>query len=95
MRARRRTILIFFDPGGDKPVERLTVSRYGLGGLFAPAWEPEKQPDQWRRLGEIISERNPKTIAINSSPLTAFADGLTLSQYQGLMGALSPSCRRG
>lgn len=88
MHARRRTILIFFDPGEGKPVERLTVSRYGLGGLFAPAWEPEKQPDQWKRLGEIISERNPKTIAINSSPLTAFADGLTLSQYQGLMGAL-------
>jgi hypothetical protein len=41
MHARRRTILLFFDPGGGKPVERLTVSRYGLGGLFAPAWEPE------------------------------------------------------
>jgi hypothetical protein len=90
MHARRRTILIFFDPGEGKPVERLTVSRYGLGGLFAPTWEPEKQPDQWKRLGEIISERNPRTIAINSSPLTAFADGLTLSQYQGLMNALSP-----
>jgi hypothetical protein len=90
MHARRRTILIFFDPGDGKAVERLTVSRYGLGGLFAPAWEPEKQPDQWKRLGEIISQRNPKTIAINSSPLTAFADGLTLSQYQGMIGALSP-----
>ncbi len=38
-----------------KPVERLTVSRYGLAGLFAPAWEPEKQPDQWARLGEIVT----------------------------------------
>jgi hypothetical protein len=93
MHARRRTILIFFDPGGGKPVERLTVSRYGLGGLFAPAWEPEKQPDQWKRLGELIAERNPKTIAINSSALTAFADGLTLSQYQGLMAALPEPLR--
>ena len=40
MRARRRTILVFFDPGGGRPVERLTVSRYGLGGLFAPSWDP-------------------------------------------------------
>lgn len=40
MHARRRTILIFHDPGGGKPVERLTVSRYGLGGLFASAWDP-------------------------------------------------------
>ena len=36
MHARRRTILIFHDPGEGKPIERLTVSRYGLGGLFAP-----------------------------------------------------------
>ena len=44
--ARRRTILVFYDPGEGKPIERLTVSRYGLGGLFTPAWNPEKQPDQ-------------------------------------------------
>ena len=93
MHARRRTILIFFDPGGGKPVERLTVSRYGLGGLFAPAWEPEKQPDQWKRLGELIAERSPKRIAVNSSAATAFADGLTHSQYQGLLAALPERLR--
>lgn len=93
MHARRRTILIFFDPGGGKPVERLTVSRYGLGDLFAPAWEPDKQPNQWRRLGELIAERDPKRIAVNSSALTAFGDGLTLSQYQGLMTALPEPLR--
>ena len=93
MHARRRTILIFFDPGGGKPVERLTVSRYGLGGLFAPAWDPAEQPDQWKRLGEIVAERKPRRIAINSSPQTAFADGLTLSQYQGLMEALPAAYR--
>lgn len=88
LRARRRTILVFYDPGGGKPVERLTVSRYGLGDLFEAAWEPEKQPDQWARLGEIVAARDPKRIAINTSPLTAFGDGLTLSQHQGLMAAL-------
>jgi len=91
--ARRRTILVFFDPGGGKPVERLTVSRYGLGGLFAPAWEPEKQPDQWRGLAELIAARNPKTIAVNSSALTAFGDGLTLSQHQEMMAALPAQFR--
>lgn len=88
LRARRRTILVFFDPGDGKPVERLTVSRYGLGGLFEAAWEPEKQPDQWARLGEIVAARDPDRIAVNTSPLTAFGDGLTLSQHQGLMSAL-------
>ena len=93
MRARRRTILIFFDPGGGRPIERLTVSRYGLGGLFAPAWSPEKQPDQWKAFAELVAERNPKVIAINSSALTAFGDGLTHSQYQELTAALSPELR--
>lgn len=88
MHARRRTILVFFDPGGGKPVERLTVSRYGLGGLFAPAWTPETQPDQWRRLAELIVERDPKKIALNVSAATAFGDGLTHSQHQALLAAL-------
>ena len=72
--ARRRTILVFFDPGEGKPVERLTVSRYGLGGLFTPAW-------------------NPKKIALNVSPMSAFADGLTASQRDGVLGALTPELR--
>lgn len=88
MRARRRTILIFSDPRDGSPVERLTVSRYGLAGLFSPAWEPEMQPDQWERLGELVAERDPQKIAINTSPLTAFGDGLTLSQYQGVVAAI-------
>ncbi|WP_066532850.1 M24 family metallopeptidase [Erythrobacter sp. CCH5-A1] len=91
MHARRRTILIFHDPGEGKPVERLTVSRYGLGGLFAPAWDPDKQPDQWAAVAEIIAARNPKKIAINSSDLYQFADGMTLSQYDRFMSALPPA----
>ncbi|NJC05470.1 Xaa-Pro aminopeptidase [Sphingomonas kaistensis] len=88
MHARRRTILVFFDPGAGKPVERLTVSRYGLARLFQPAWNPEAEPDQWKALGKLVAARNPKRIAINSSALSQFADGLTLSQYEGLVAAL-------
>ena len=36
-----------------------------IGGLFEPAWNPEKQPDQWARLAELVAERDPKRIAIN------------------------------
>lgn len=93
MHARRRTILIFYDPGPDdngkaQPVERLTVSRYGLGGLFEPAWDPEKQPDQWAAVADIIAARNPASIAINTSDLSAFGDGMTLSQYNLMRAAL-------
>jgi Xaa-Pro aminopeptidase len=88
MHARRRTILIFYDPGDGKPIERLTVSRYGLGGLFAPAWDPSKQPDQWKAVADIINQRNPAKIAINTSDLYQFADGMTLSQYEKFVAAL-------
>ena len=91
--ARRRTILVFFDPGGGKPIERLTVSRYGLGTLFAPAWDPAQQPDQWRAVADIVAARDPKTIAVNTSALTAFGDGMTHSQYLALTGALSARYR--
>lgn len=89
--ARRRTILIFHDPGEGKPVERLTVSRYGLGGLFDPAWNPDEQPDQWQAVADIIAARDPGKIAINTSDLTQFGDGMTLSQYDRFMSALPPA----
>lgn len=92
--ARRRTILIFADSGGGRPIERLTVSRYGLGGLFAPAWDPSIEPDQWRRVAAIVRERNPRRIAVNSSALTAYADGMTLSAWEELTEALGPDWSR-
>jgi Xaa-Pro aminopeptidase len=94
MHARRRTILIFHDLGGGKPVERLTVSRYGLGGLFIPAWDPAKQPDQWQAVAEIIAARNPAKIAVNISDLHQFADGMTVSQYDKFTAALPAALRQ-
>lgn len=93
MHARRRTILIFFDPGAGKPVERLTVSRYGLGELFMPAWDPAKQPDQWKAAADIIAQRNPARIAVNISDLHQFADGMTVSQYEKFTAALPEALR--
>ncbi len=88
--ARRTTILVLHDRGPGKPLERLTVSRYGMGGLFEPVWKPEAQPDQWKRLAEIVAERDPKRIAINTSEASAFADGLSKSQHDQLTAALGP-----
>ncbi len=44
-------------------------------------------------MGKLIAERDPKRIGINSSALSQFSDGLTLSQYEGLVSALSPQMR--
>ncbi|MDP4575766.1 M24 family metallopeptidase [Qipengyuania sp. G39] len=88
MSARRRTILVFHDPGDGQPVERLTVSRYGLADLFEASWEPAQQPDQWQAVADLIAARDPAKIAINFSDLTAFGDGMTLSQYRLMHAAL-------
>ncbi|MDG5747070.1 M24 family metallopeptidase [Qipengyuania sp. XHP0207] len=93
MSARRRTILVFHDPGDGQPFERLTVSRYGLADLFQPSWEPEDEPDQWQAVADIIAERDPARIAINFSDLRAFGDGMTLSQYRLMMAALPETYR--
>lgn len=94
LHARRRTILVFHDPGEGQEVERLTVSRYGLGGFFESAWNPEEQGhDQWARFAEIVAERDPQKIALNISSVNAFADGLTSSQYTDLAEALDPKYR--
>ncbi len=71
-----------------QPIERLTVSRYGLAGLFEPSWDPDEEPDQWQAVADIIADRDPANIDINFSDLTAFGDGMTLSQYRLMMNAL-------
>lgn len=91
--ARRRTILVFHDPGAPAGVERLAVSRYAVGDLFEASWDPAEQPDQWARLVEIIESRDPERIGLNISETWAHADGLSHSQFESLHGALSPELR--
>ena len=93
MAARRRTILIFYDPGDGQPIERLTVSRYGLAGLFEPSWDPDDQPNQWKAVANIIAQRDPTKIAINFSDTTAFGDGMTLSQFRAMSRELPSELR--
>ncbi|WP_026236417.1 M24 family metallopeptidase [Pontibacter roseus] len=81
--ARRRTILLFHDNG--KQVERLAVARYDIGNLFKGAWNPEQEPNQWKRLAALIAERNPKKLALNTSPHFGHADGLTKTEWDSLM----------
>ena len=86
--ARRTTMLVFFDRGPEKGVERLTVSRYPLRGYYDAAWEGGNLDAQWQRLGEIIRERNPKRIGIDTSHDWPFADGLSHALYEKLMAVL-------
>jgi len=88
LRARRRTILVFFDKGRQEGVERLAVARYDIGEFFKKAWDKEKQPDQWQRLVGIIDERNPKRIALNYSTDFGLADGIAHTGFKSLNAKL-------
>ncbi len=88
LNARRRTILVAYDRGAQDGLEFLAVARYDVGTVFKRAWTPEEQPDQWKRLAEIIAERDPERIGINVSSLFATADGLTHTEHADLVAAL-------
>lgn len=82
MAARRRTILVMYQPSANSPVETFAVARYDVGKSFKRAWDPEKQPDQWAALMELIASKNPKKIALNYSEDFGHADGLTTNEHQ-------------
>jgi Xaa-Pro aminopeptidase len=93
LRARRRTILVFHDLGGERGVERFSISRYDVGGLFPGAWNPSEEPDQYKRLANLVAERDPDKIGVDRSLDFALADGLSSSEYERLRAALPERLR--
>ncbi|MCC7052413.1 MAG: aminopeptidase P family protein [Gemmatimonadaceae bacterium] len=97
--ARRRTIYVFFDRGGDQGVERLALGGTSQGGLYtavrselaatnvssgrttAELWGSA----QWDVLTKVIRDRKPRKIALDIDTTFAFADGLTLGEYTGML----------
>lgn len=91
--ARRTTMLLFFDRGAERGVERVTVSRYPLGDFYAPAWDGGSDDAQWARLAALVAERNPKRIGVNTSRHWSFGDGLSSGLRDRLLEALAPELR--
>ncbi len=96
MYARRRTILVFFDRGGDKGIERLALGGGTNGGLYEMYRDPDNAgreimgDSQWQTLRKVIEQRKPSTIAINISHTHAFSDGLSAGEREHLEAALGP-----
>ncbi len=88
--ARRRTMLVFYDPGNGQPLERLAVAKYAIGELFERAWDEEAYPDQYQALAQLIEKRDPARIGINRSERVGLADGLSATEYELLKAALAP-----
>ncbi len=87
--ARRLSVLVFYDRGGDKGIERFAVSRYGIGELYPTVWKANEE-DQWQALAKAVKERNPKRIGIDEADVFAFGDGLSASKKKLLVQALGP-----
>ncbi len=88
LNARRRTILLFYRDKQKNTIEKLAVARYNVGDNIISAWDPEKEPDQWKRLIDMIEERDPKTIGLNFSKDHNIADGLDKTDYDEFMANL-------
>ncbi len=89
LNARRRTILVFYRDKVNNSFDKLAVARYNFGENIISAWDKEKQPNQWKRLNEIIEERNPKQIGLNYSKYFNIADGLDKTDYDEFMQHIS------
>lgn len=88
MSARRRTMLVIFNPGAGKAPELYAVARYDVGTAFKKAWDVEKQPDQWQALADLIRSKKPKRIGINQSASYGHADGMVATELDLLKQAL-------
>jgi Xaa-Pro aminopeptidase len=88
LNARRTTILLFYRNKAKNTIEKLAVARYNVGKSIVSSWDPEKEPDQWKRLMELIEERNPAKISLNYSKDHNIADGLDKTNYDEFMAYL-------
>jgi len=105
MSARRRTIYVLFDRGGEQGVERIAIGGSSQGGLWKVvrdsaaatgkagvqqrAAEPFG-PEQWQLLTAVVNARDPQAIAVDISPTHAFSDGLSAGEWEQLQQALGP-----
>lgn len=76
LNARRRTIILFYRNKEKNTIDKLAVARYNFGDNILSAWDKDKEPNQWKRLIELIEDRNPKTIGLNFSTHFNISDGL-------------------
>lgn len=86
--SRRRTILVYFDRGPQTGVERLSIGRFDYGRFFTVV--KTHNDKQWEGLRQVVEQRDPKVIGIDTSELFAHADGLSANEKENLVKALGP-----
>ena len=61
--SRRRTILVFYNPGGGKPAERYSIGRFDYDGIYPMV--PTTNDGQHEGLRKLVDQKHPKVIGIN------------------------------
>ncbi len=79
-------MLVFHDRGD--AVERINLSMTRTGGLYEAPWKGRDEAEQWAMLAEVVRERDPKRIGINTGRVQWAAGGLTHNLYEQLVAAI-------
>jgi len=77
---------VFTDRGGDR-IERVALGAAGRGVELLDVYDIHGSPSELR---QIVEQRDPKTIAINSSKWLAVADGISHTEYERILEDLGP-----
>ncbi len=77
-------MLIFFDRGPGEGIEKINLSQTNMRDLFAKPWGGKLEGEQWELLVQIIEQRDPGTIGINTGSVEWAAGGLTHNLYTQL-----------
>ena len=83
-------MLILFDRGGGKAIERINLSMTKMGDLFDKPWAGTRSEEQWQFLANVVQDRDPRKIGINIGRTQWAAGGLTHNLYTQLVEALPP-----
>ena len=84
--SRRRTILVFVNPGEGKPVERYSIGRFDYDRVYTQV--PTANDAQYEGLRQLVEEKRPRVIGINESDAWNHADGITANEKRRLLEAL-------
>jgi Xaa-Pro aminopeptidase len=81
-------MLIFYDRGPGKSVERINLSMTDTGDLYDRPWKGVHHEEQWTQLRGMIEERHPERIGINIGRVNWATGGLTYNLYRQLVEAV-------
>jgi peptidase M24-like protein len=82
-------MLILTDRGAEG-VERINLSMTRMQGLYDKPWSGQRHEEQWPVLAQIVEQRDPQRIGVNTGAIQWAAGGLTHNLHTQLVQALPP-----